>query len=133
MLFLIVPLVLVRNLVCTFSPEIETQQLLDISGPSGTIHLNDFVQPYVCSPYDFGPTPNYSTDLEFQHIVFPGKTETIVAPCDIPQEQQMVERMARIILSKQLEDFWPDIAYKTQRVLDLLVESADKDSQVMHF
>lgn len=45
----------------------------------------------------------------------------------------MVEAMAKIILAKKLEDFWPDIAYKTQQVLDLLVESADKDSQVISF
>lgn len=104
--------------------------MLDISGPSGTVHLNDFVQPYVCSPYDFGPTPNYTTNLEFQHIKFPGRTETIVVPCEIPQEQQMVEAMAKIVMDKQLDDYWPDIAYKTQLVLDYLTKSASEDSRV---
>jgi hypothetical protein len=92
--------------------------------------LNDFVQPYICSPYDFGPTPDYSTNLEFQVVTFPGKVETISVTREIPQEQEMVERMARIILNKELEEVWPEVVFKTQLVLDSLIQSADLEKVV---
>jgi len=109
---------------------IATRQSVEISGPTASILVDDFVVPFVCSPHDFGPTPNYTTNLGFQYITYPGKVEKIVVPCDKTQEQQMVDDMATLVLEKRVDEFWPEVAWKTQFVLDCLIRAARERREV---
>jgi hypothetical protein len=43
------------------------------------------------------------------------------------QETKMLRRFSEIVLSGKIDSHWPEIALKTQQVLDALVESASKD------
>jgi len=72
---------------CSFG--ITTRQSVEISGPKGSILVDDFVVPFVCSPHDFGPTPNYTTNVAFQHITFPGKSEK--NHCTMPSDSRTAD------------------------------------------
>ena len=45
------------------------------------------------------------------------------------QEVTLCRKCANIVLSGELDDNWPEIALKTQRVMDAVIESANDDSR----
>ena len=109
------------------------QQWAHISGTNGHIHLPDFVLPYQGDEAKFVVArPSFEVnDCDFQMIE--NRQEFVVketgASAPDAQEVNLCRNFANIVLSGELDDNWPEIALKTQRVMDAVIESANDDSR----
>jgi predicted dehydrogenase len=118
---------------CSFVTQI--QQLAVISGERGYITLDDFVLPFVGAEaswtrhqhvydvqncrFNMGQHSERHAVAEYSHGQ-PGA-----------QEVNLVQRLSEIALSGHLDPHWPEIALKTQRVLDACAESARRDGAMV--
>jgi len=116
---------------CSFLTE--HQQWCNISGTKGNLAIKDFVLPVLGNEVSFETcNPEFKVDgCEFvmedhtrQHKVreYSNSHETA-------QETNLFRRFAQIVLDGKLDPHWPDIAWKTQVVMDACLESAAKESQ----
>jgi len=114
---------------CSFL--VENQQLATISGEHGYITLNDFVLPFYDAEVAWSSHKNI---LEIdncrwnmrRHSCRHSVLEYASGEAN-SQEVNMIRAMNEIVITGQLNDHWPDIALKTQRLLNACRESADKD------
>lgn len=121
------------NFFCSFL--VENQQLASISGPGGYITLDDFVLPA------YGPELAWSSHknvLEIDNCRWNMRAHAARhAVVEYSggernsQEVKMIQSMNAIVLSGKLNDHWPDIALKTQRLMDACRESADHDGKMI--
>jgi predicted dehydrogenase len=121
------------NFFCSFL--VENQQLASISGPNGYITLDDFVLPA------YGPELAWTTHknvLEIDNCRWNMRahaTRKVVHEYSggerNSQEVKMIQAMNAIVLSGELNDHWPEIAMKTQRLMDACRASADHDGKLI--
>jgi len=117
------------NFFCSFL--VENQQLATISGQHGYLTLDDFVLPFYDAELAFSSHQNI---LEIdncrwnmrRHATRHAVREYASGESN-SQEVNMIRAMNEIVISGQLNEHWPDIALKTQRLLNACRESADKD------
>lgn len=119
------------HLFCSFL--VENQQLTSISGEQGYITLDDFVLPF------------YDAELSWQenrHVLEIDncrwnmrrhqQRSAVVeyASGEVnAQEVKMISAMNRCVLSGNLDAYWPEIALKTQRLMNACRQSADLGGQ----
>lgn len=111
---------------CSFVTE--HQQWAHVSGTKGYLRLDDFVLPYFGSDTGFD-VASHTFDIhgcdfnmrngshhvpvaEFSNS-FPGSQET-----------QLFRNFSELVLSRTPDPFWPEVALKTQRVLNACLDSA---------
>jgi predicted dehydrogenase len=110
---------------CSFLTE--NQQTATLSGDTGYITVNDFVLPF----YDAEAVWQESSHvLEIDNCRwnFRRHTETRAIPeyaSGEPNSQEvtMVKRMAQCVIDGQLDPLFPELALKTQRILDACLRS----------
>lgn len=98
------------------------QQWVHCSGTEGTLRVQDFVLPY-----EGNQSVAYSEVCDFQqngcHFIMKFDQQTLVASeashaAPDAQEARMFARMGQIVASGQTESYWPEIAMKTQQIMD---------------
>lgn len=109
------------------------QQWLHFSGTQGVVRVQDFVLPYAGDSLNF-----YSEVCDFQQngctFVMHQDSEVIetIEPANsMPgsQESRMMQRFGGIVAAEKTDDFWPNIALATQRVLDACMQSAKANGE----
>jgi predicted dehydrogenase len=118
---------------CSFLAE--NQQWAYISGLRGYLHVADFVLPFfgsessfdVCSPFFRVEGCDFNMEPRTRRIVVNEYSNSTVDS----QETFMFRNFSRQVLSKQLEESWPDIALKTQQVMDACIASARAKGQAI--
>jgi len=113
---------------CSFVTE--SQQWVTVSGSRGTVRVADFVHPR--NTYESGFEVN---GIEHRWLA-PAGTEIPLQPGALSdfghptaQDTRMLQNFAAQVHSDQLNTEWPDIALKTQLVMDACLASARQDSQ----
>lgn len=116
------------NFFCSFLAE--NQQQATISGLHGYIRLDDFVLPFYDAEVAFSEHQNV---LEIHNCKWNMRRHgNRIAVNEYAsgeansQEVNMVRAMNDIVLAGVLNDHWPEIALKTQRLLDACRESANR-------
>ncbi len=113
----------------------EHQQWANISGGKGHVHLQDFVLPYFGAGVSFDV---FNAEFEIDGCDFNMQPRTrnvssreYSSGYANAQETKMFQTFADLVLSGALDDHWPEIALKTQAVMDSVLASARQDSQVV--
>lgn len=111
---------------CSFVTEL--QQWITVGGDKGYLQMDDFVLPF------FGCESAWTTNqhvFDVQNVRYNMRRHTKhYAVTEYSngqpgaQEVNMAARFASIATTGKLEPFWPEIALKTQQVLDACVKSA---------
>ncbi len=106
----------------------EHQQLAHISGDKGYLTLDDFVLPFFSNEVSF-ETNNSEFVVEGCEFTMEGHLRQHVvneysngAPDS--QETNLFRNFGDLVLSGKTDDFWPEVALKTQTILDACLESA---------
>lgn len=119
------------NFYCSFMTEL--QQWAHISGTKGSLRVSDFVLPnfgnqaafevsnpvYSVQGCDFDMTPNS------RHVAVLEYSNSHPSA----QESRLFRDFANQVNSGNLNEDWPDIACKTQRIVDACRASADSDGR----
>jgi predicted dehydrogenase len=114
------------NFYCSF--ETENQQWANISGNRGFIAMPDFVLPFFGGEAAFEAT-RATFDARGCHFNMVEHTRRIAVHeysnnGPDSQETMLFRNFAAILHSGKLDPHWPEIALKTQRVLDACLRSA---------
>ncbi|MDC0325548.1 Gfo/Idh/MocA family oxidoreductase [bacterium] len=113
----------------------ENQQFISISGNKGQLTMEDFVLPYYDSEVGFevNKAQFEVTGSQFnmeRHIKCHGVQEYSNNHPNA-QETRLFRTFADNVLSGKIDAHWPEIALKTQKVMDACLESArNKGAQV---
>ena len=104
------------------------QQWAHISGSKGYLAVNDFVLPYYGNEvaFDVG-NHNFSADGCYFVMEKFLKTQQLPEYSNNhknAQETALFRNFAALALNGKLDEFWPDVALKTQRILDAALKSA---------
>jgi predicted dehydrogenase len=107
------------------------QQWAMLTGTQGYVQMSDFTLPDFSGRVGFELVKGHyqvercdiTTQNEFiRHSVAERSNSHATA-----QESNMFRAFGAQILTGELSDFWPEIAWKTQRVVDACIESARRD------
>lgn len=117
--------------------ETEHQQWVNISGTKGHLTLNDFVLPYLGNELSFDvanaaftqDTCNFTMEKHTRSVA----TREYSNNHPSAQETNLFRNFSALALSGQPDSHWPDIALKTQRVLDACLASARDGSKLIDF
>ncbi len=116
---------------CSF--KVENQQTASISGDRGYLSLDDFALPKYGTQAEWKINRNVIEIFNCRWNVCSRQTryatDEYAAGEANSQEVNMIRAMNHIVLTGQLDPFWPEISLKTQRVLDACRQSADLDGQ----
>lgn len=113
------------NFYCSFLTH--HQQWVHCSGTEGVLRIQDFVLPY-----EGDQSVAYSEVCDFQQngcIFIMKRDQQVLSATEksnsdpTAQEAKMFARMGQIVASGQLEPSWPDMAMKTQLVMDACREA----------
>jgi predicted dehydrogenase len=113
----------------------ENQQWVNISGTKGHLVVSDFVLPYYDSElafdlhrakFDF-ETCQSNMERHSRRISVAEFSNNHVNA----QETKLFRNFARLALEGKPDNHWPEIALKTQRVMDACLESARKDGAML--
>ncbi len=111
---------------CSF--ETEHQQLAHVSGTKGHVYLNDFVQPYFGAEVGFTVSnPSFEaegTDFKMEQHDHRIAVKEYATSHASSQETKLFRKFGELVLSGKTDDHWPQIALKTQQVLNACLESA---------
>ncbi len=115
---------------CSF--ETEHQQWANISGTKGNVHLRDFVLPFHGSESSF-EVSNSVFEIDNCRLHMKDHTRRVSVPeysdsHPSSQETKLFRRFSDIVLSGKLDLHWPDIALKTQIIMDACLKSARNGS-----
>lgn len=104
------------------------QQWAHISGTKGYLSLNDFVLPYFGNSVSF-ETANHQfvADGCFFNMERHQKVHSLHEYSNNhanAQETELFRKFAGLVLSGERDEFWPDVALKTQLVMDAALKSA---------
>jgi len=116
------------NFFCSFLAE--NQERATISGQHGYITLEDFVLPFYDAEVAFKrhqnalEIHNCTWNMGCHDLRFAVKEYASGQPNS--QEVNMIRTFADLVLAGVPDDHWPQIAMKTQRLLDACRESADR-------
>lgn len=118
---------------CSFMAEF--QQWVHVAGAEGSIYLSDFV------------LPNHGAELAFElsqpcyHIagcdfrMEPGTRRITISEHShghaSAQESNLFRTFAEQVRSGRLDETWPDIAWKTQRIVEACLESARHEGKAL--
>lgn len=116
---------------CSFLTE--NQQWANISGSKGFAHLRDFVLPFYGAEAAFDVT-NAVFHVRGSDFNMLDRTRRVAAgeysnSYADSQEARLFRHFGELVLSRQLDDSWGDIALRTQRVLDACLASARQDGR----
>ena len=92
------------------------QQWADISGTKGYLRVSDFVHPANDLESTFevnGKLVHVKTDLDGQE-----------KPDAVAQQTKLFREFSRRVVSGKVDESWPEMALKTQQVMDACLESA---------
>lgn len=111
------------------------QQWAHVSGTKGYLAVNDFVLPYLGNEVSFDVgNHNFSAN----GCIF--NMEKHLATKSLPeyssnhrnaQETNLFRTFADLVFSGQRDHFWPDVALKTQRILDAALKSANSGNSAV--
>ncbi|MEM7012678.1 MAG: Gfo/Idh/MocA family oxidoreductase [Verrucomicrobiota bacterium] len=115
--------------------ETEHQQWVNISGSKGHLTINDFVLPYFGNELSFDvanaaftqDTCNFTMEKHTRSIA----TREYSNNHPNAQETNLFRNFSALALSGQPDAHWPEIALKTQRVLDACLASARDGSKLI--
>ncbi|MEZ6124149.1 MAG: Gfo/Idh/MocA family oxidoreductase [Planctomycetaceae bacterium] len=104
------------------------QQWVNISGSKGYVELKDFVLPYFGSSSSFD-VANHNFVADGCRFNMEKHLKTVSVPeysnnAATAQETNLFRNFAELVLSGKVDPHWPDIALKTQIVLDAALQSA---------
>lgn len=118
---------------CSFNTEL--QQWAHVSGTKGSIALEDFVLPYYgCESKFVADRPVFNVKGTRYHWESHPKRYAVTEYSDgspDAQETNMIRTFSAAVLAKKVDPFWPDVALKTQTVLDLCLASARKGGELL--
>ena len=104
------------------------QQHATVSGPKGWLHLDDFVLPFHGSEVAFLVENSHMSQRACDFTMERRPRRVAVAEYShghpTAQETQLFRTFSELALSGKTDDYWPEIALKTQQVLDACLESA---------
>lgn len=107
------------------------QQWVNISGTEGYVQINDFVLPYFGNEVAFEVgNHNFAVDgCHFNMEKFFTRHAVSEYSNNTPnsQEAELFRTFGQLALSGKCDSYWPEIAIKTQRVLDAALKSAHND------
>ncbi len=109
------------------------QQWVNISGTKGYVQVNDFVLPYYGNEVAFDVANHnfaangcyFNMERYFRRVAVPEFSNN--APN--AQETQLFRKFGELVLSGKQDPWWPEIALKTQKVLDAALLSAQQDGK----
>ena len=111
---------------CSF--ETEHQQWVNISGTKGDVHIDDFVLPYCGAEVGFDVSQAHFDVDCCQFKMEKHRRRVVVREHGdghrSAQETRLFRNFADLVLGGNLDPHWPDIALKTQQVLDACLKSA---------
>ena len=105
------------------------QQWAHISGSKGYLQINDFVLPYFGNEVTFD-VGNHNFSADGCDFVMEKFLKTHQLPeysnnTKNAQETALFRNFANLVLSGKRDNFWPEVALKTQRILDAALVSAN--------
>lgn len=111
------------------------QQWVHVSGTKGYVEWKDFVLPYLGNSVAF-ETGNHDFVTDGCTFNMERYRETVeIAEYSnnhaTAQETKLFRNFAGLVLDGQIDSFWPDVALKTQTVLDAVLKSARNDSKTV--
>lgn len=110
----------------------EHQQLVHVSGTKGNLTFNDFVLPWYGNELGFEVNNAHFTVNGCDFVMERHRTSYYVdeysnnAPN--AQETNLFRTFGELVLSGRRDPFWPEVALKTQLVLDACLKSARQGS-----
>ncbi|ORM70308.1 Gfo/Idh/MocA family protein [Pantoea rwandensis] len=108
------------------------QQWACISGTRGHVHLDDFVLPHYGNETNFtlhqdsfsGDKCYFNLERHSQSFHIPEYSNNH----STSQEASLFRTFGDIVISGNTDTFWPDVALKTQRIMDAMLLSARTDN-----
>jgi predicted dehydrogenase len=117
---------------CSFLTE--NQQIAVVGGSRGYLQLSDFVLPFHGEKLAFDVVNSTFEVKGCDFVLQPGRRRVVVDEFSnshpTSQESGLFRNFARLALSGHPDPHWPDIAMKTQRVLDACMHSAQSGKTV---
>lgn len=111
---------------CSFNTEL--QQWAHVSGAKGSIAVRDFVLPYFgCESEFIADRPVFNVKGTRYHWESHPRRFAVTEYSDgapDAQETSMIRTFSGLVLGGKPDPFWPDVALKTQTVLDACLASA---------
>jgi predicted dehydrogenase len=108
------------------------QQWAHVSGTKGYLAVNDFVLPYFGNEVSFETgRHNFAADGCFFNMEKSLRTHSLPEYSNNTknaQETALFRNFADLVLSGKTDPFWPEVALKTQRILDAALKSAHQQS-----
>ncbi|MCA9036002.1 MAG: Gfo/Idh/MocA family oxidoreductase [Planctomycetaceae bacterium] len=106
----------------------ENQQWVNVSGTQGYLHVEDFVLPQFGSEVSF-TTSSHKFVVDGCRFNMEGHTKRTAVreySNNMPQAQEanLFRNFASLVLSGKRDNHWPEIALKTQLVMDAALNSA---------
>jgi predicted dehydrogenase len=118
---------------CSFNTEL--QQWAHVSGTKGSVSVRDFVLPYYgCESEFVADRPVFNVKGTSYHWESHPKRFAVSEYSDgapDAQETNMIRTFSGLVLGGKPDPFWPEVALKTQTVLDACLASARKDGAVV--
>jgi predicted dehydrogenase len=115
---------------CSFVTE--TEQWAHISGSKGLVTLSDFVLPFFGSDvaFNFGkPVFNLrGCHFRMEPHVSRASVDEYSNNDPTSQETKLFRNFADLVLSGKRDNYWPEIALKTQRVMEACLASSKRHS-----
>jgi len=113
----------------------EKQQWANVSGTKGLLTLSDFVLPYFGSESAFEVHNDVFQQVGCQFDM-EGHTRRVAVRessnnAPTAQETNLFRKFSELALSGKPDNFWAEIALKTQQVMDACMESARQDGKVV--
>ncbi|MCZ2344190.1 MAG: Gfo/Idh/MocA family oxidoreductase [Bacteroidales bacterium] len=118
---------------CSFLTEL--QQWAHITGTAGSLYLDDFVLPYYgCEAQFVLDQPAFRVQGTSYHMERHQRSHVSSEYSDghaDSQETNMIRRFSELARGTTHDPFWPEVALKTQLVLDACLQSARQDGRPM--
>ncbi|WP_397570568.1 Gfo/Idh/MocA family protein [Schlesneria sp. T3-172] len=118
---------------CSFLTE--TQQWANVGGTKGYVEVRDFVVPYFSNEVAFTVTNaglnqkscDFHMEDHTRRVAIPEYSDGWVNS----QETNLFRNFSQLVLSGKIDESWPDIALKTQQVLDACLKSARNNGKLV--
>jgi predicted dehydrogenase len=111
---------------CSFLTE--TEQWAQVSGSKGLLRLGDFVLPFFGDEVEFEVSNPFFEVKGCDFNMEPRSRKTIVSEYSnshpTSQETKLFRDFSALVLSGRIDNSWPEIALKTQQVMQACFESA---------
>jgi predicted dehydrogenase len=118
---------------CSF--QTENQQWANLSGDKGFLFLPDFVLSFYGAEAAFEVNRTIFEPMGCQYNMTAHTRRIAVREysnnAPTAQETQLFRNFAQLVLDKKLDPHWPDIALKTQQVVDACMRSAKQGGKLV--